>query len=103
LKPLIPNDERYTRTFDKLELLMALGYAGQAKRDEDSFWVPLGAFCYRRDNCSRIVNEIEESIARDKEKSVYQLSGMLGATPDASLQILSLFSAFTKKVGGRFW
>jgi hypothetical protein len=102
LKSMIPNNERYTLTFDKLELLLALGFAKHENEAQESYWVPMGAFGYRRDNRERILKEIEGSISRDGEKSEYLLSGILGDTTEACLKELALLSDFVKKAG-RSW
>lgn len=60
------NEDRYTFVFDKLEMLMALGYAHHAKGTKEQYWTLPGAFGYRHQNRDRVLQEIEESIARLK-------------------------------------
>lgn len=103
LKHLIQNGERYTLIFDKLELLMALSFSFHAKRAGDNFWVPLGAFGYRKDNCYRIITEIEECISKDGDNSVYVTSGIFGQSVDACIAILNDFKEFVAKVGRQWW
>jgi len=50
---VFPSESRYTYAFDKLELLMALSYAFRAKRDNNWYWAPPGAYGYRHDNRQR--------------------------------------------------
>lgn len=69
VKRLIPNDSRYTLVFDKLEILMALGYADHAKRTKDRYWAPPGAYGYRRENRTRVMQEIQDSISSMGDQS----------------------------------
>jgi hypothetical protein len=100
LKSLMPNDSRYTQTFDKLEVLMALGYAHHAT---GSYWIPVGAFGYRRDNYNRILKEIEESISKDGDQSLYVCCGIFGDSAERCAQALVPFMEFMKEVSKRWW
>lgn len=93
-KRLIPTDDRYTYLFDKLEMLMALGYACHSKRTKDWYWAPPGAFGYRHENRDRFMLEIEESISRDKEESAYVRSGIFGDTAAACAESLGKLREF---------
>ncbi len=103
LMHLIPNAGRYTLIFDKLEVLIALGFAYHDKRPADNYWVPLGAFGYRRDNCYRVIAEIEESIAKDGDQSAYVTSGIFGNSASSCKEALVPFQEFMKQVGARWW
>ncbi|MGQ0511715.1 MAG: SIR2 family protein [Betaproteobacteria bacterium] len=100
---LIPNDDRYTYVFDKLEMLMALGYAHHAKRTKDWYWVPPGAYGYRSQNSDRFLQEMDESISREKERSPYVQSGIFGSSPQTCAEALALFRDFVAKVGRLWW
>ena len=100
---LIPNDDRYTYVFDKLEMLMALGYAHHAKRTKDWYWAPPGAFGYRGQNRDRFLQEIDESISREKEQSLYVQSGIFGDSAEACAKALAAFREFMAKVGREWW
>lgn len=103
MKRLIPNDDRYTYLFDKLEMLMALGYAQHAKRTKDWYWAPPGAFGYRGQNRDRFLQEMDESISRERERSIYVQSGIFGDTAEVCTQALTAFREFVAKIGGRWW
>ena len=75
---IIPDENRYTLVFDKLEILMALNFAHKAKGPEGSGRPPPGTFGYRRDNRSRIFQEIEESLLSKRAESPYVKSGIFG-------------------------
>ena len=87
------NTEIYTRAFDKLEILIALNFAHfpPAEMLSAKNFVLRGAFGYRQDNRERIINEIEQSIARDGELSPYVSSGIFGGSPDACVSVLDTF------------
>jgi hypothetical protein len=102
-KRLIPSDERYTYVFDKLEMLVALGYAHHAKRTKDRYWAPPGAYGYRGQNRDRFLREIEDSIAREKEQSFYVASGIFGDSAEACTQALAAFREFLTQLGRQWW
>lgn len=97
-KRLIPSDDRYTYVFDKLEMLMALGYAHHAKRTKDWYWAPTGAFGYRCQNRERFLQEMDESISSEKERSLYVQSGIFGESPEVCTAALAAFREFIAKV-----
>lgn len=102
LKNLIPNETRYELTFDKLEVLMALGCAFHDKRAGDNFWAPPGAFGYRKENCHRIIAEIEESVTKDGDKSIFVTSEIFGLSSNACTNTLNDFKGFIAKVGSQW-
>ena len=103
LMHLIPNAGRYTIMFDKLEVLMAIGFAYHDKRAGDGYWVPLGAFGYRRENCNRVIAEIEESITKDGDQSAYVTSGIFGDSASSCKAALVTFQEFMKQVKSSRW
>ena len=62
LERIIPSDDSYSLIFDKLEILMALGY--ERHRHYDWNWAPVGAFIYRHSNREHIMGEIKESLSK---------------------------------------
>jgi hypothetical protein len=98
-KRLIPNEDRYTFVFDKLELLMALSYVYHAKRNKERYWAPMGSFGYRYQNRDRFLKEIEESIARLKGESTFVKCAIFGETAEACSQGLANFKDFLMRVG----
>lgn len=93
-KRLIPNEDRYTLVFDKLEVLMALGYAHHTK----GTWAPPSAFGYRHQNRDRVLQEIEKSIARLKSQSPFVKCGIFGETAETCTEGLAAFKEFVSKV-----
>jgi hypothetical protein len=89
--------------FDKLEILIALGYAHQAKRTEGRYWAPLGAFGYRRENFAHIRQDIDKSISRLEDQSPYVQSGIFGETAEDCTQALATFDDFMKEVARQWW
>ena len=77
---IIPDDNRYTLVFDKLEILMTLCYAH--KDPSERYWVPPGAFAYRPDNSPRIMQEIEESLSTMQDESPFVTCGIFGETAE---------------------
>lgn len=95
-KRLIPNESRYTLVFDKLEILMALGYACHAKRANDRYWAPPGAYGYRSDNRARVLQEIRDTVSSMGDQSPFVISGIFGDSADACDHALSAFSEFVQ-------
>ena len=102
-KRLIPNDDRYTLVFDKLEILIALAYAYHAKRTKDWYWAPLGAFGYRSDNRERILQEIEQSIASKGDQSDYVACSIFGKSAAACTEALNAFRKFVAEASRSWW
>ena len=99
LKQLIPNDEKYSLIFDKLEILIALGfgYLNELPR----YWVPPGAFFYRWGNKQRILAEIRESISQSKDGSPFVRCGIFGETAEECLQSLEHLESFVSVWTGK--
>ena len=92
LKQLIPDDENYSFIFDKLEILIALGFGYRNKHQE--YWVPLGAFYHRKENEECILAEITESVSQKQDRSPFVQCGIFGETPGECLQSLQHFKSF---------
>ena len=97
LKPLIPDDNKYDRTFDKLEILIALGF-GTLHSPFPTYWVPQGAFIYRSQNRERIIAEFAESISNSGADSPFVQCGILGDTLEECLKSLEDFQTFIAEV-----
>lgn len=96
-EPVVPDDERYTRVFDKLEILIALGCA---HRDSDErYWAPLGAFGYRSSSRDRVFKEVRESLKNRQDDSPYVTSGIFGATAEECKQGLTKLKEFVHELG----
>ena len=79
---VIPDDTRYTFVFDKLEVLVALGYLDRL----DDCFPPIGAFGYREDNRKRIIREIQESLSAREDDSPFVKCGVFGNTAEVCTQ-----------------
>ena len=97
LKSLIPDDNRYDLTFDKLEILIALGFGaldGKSRRP----WFPMGAFFYRWENRERIIAEFTNSISESGGDSAFVRCGIFGDNPEDCLKALQDLEGFTSAV-----
>ena len=90
LKPLIPDDDKYDLTFDKLEILIALGF-GPVADPLYKNWFPPGAFIYRSQNRERIITEFVESIWNSGVDSPFVQCRIFGDTPEECLKSLEDF------------
>ena len=77
---IIPSDDSYSLVFDKLEILMALGYERHRRHDWDR--PPVGAFIYRHSNREHIIREIKESLSKMQNESAFVTSDLFGDTED---------------------
>ena len=94
-KQLIPSDQRYSLTFDRLEILIALGYTHLHRRKD---WFPFGAFVQRISNTNLILREIKESISNSGSRSPYVASGIFGESPEECLELRAGLIDFVPKV-----
>ena len=86
--------QQYDLTFDMLEILIALSYAYHERRPEGWYWVPLGAYEYRRQNRTRILEGMEGSLATLQDGSPYVKSGIFGESATECLQKIDDFKRF---------
>ena len=101
LHSLIPDDSKYEFIFDKLEVLIALGFNSIENAPWD-YWGPPGAFIYRRPNRQRIIADIHKSISSTGLESPLVQCGILGETPEDCLAALRDFEDFAAKVAREF-
>ena len=100
---IIPDKNRYTLVFDKLEILMALSYAHHKRnwsfdmQSSDLYWVPPGAFVYRFKNRNSILQEIRESLSTKQDESPFVTCGISGETAEACEQGLAALEQFISK------
>ena len=92
-KRILSNDGQYTRAFDKLEILIALG-AGHTRTFTGRYWAPPGAFGYRYQTREVIFREIQESLATMQLKSPFVSSGIFGDTAEDCEQNLCALKEF---------
>ena len=97
---IIPDNDRYTLVFDKLEILMALSDAHhEADRSSERYWAPPGAFVYRSANCNSILREMEESLSAEENASPFVRSGGFGETAEDCKQGLAALKNFVSRLG----
>ena len=89
LKNVMQDDSRYTLTFDKFELLMALKWTHVASYSNDG--VLPSAFLYRSNNRRAILLEMEQSISEQQGGSPYVTCGILGGSPSECLDSIEKF------------
>lgn len=94
---IMPDADRYTLLFDKLEILMTLNFAHHEFED----WRELlpGAFVNRRKNRNLILQEIRESLAAMGNESPFVTSNIFGSTVECCLQKLTTLEKFNPALG----
>ena len=95
---LIPNDTHFMYVFDKLEILLALSFGKNSDRDPSWHWIPPGPFGYRHSNRTKILGEIENSLANKKETSPFVTASLFGETEEACRKQIELFKTFVQKL-----
>ena len=101
---LIADESRYSYAFDKLEILVSLGYQHLNKSRKD--WFPMGAFIYRHENGKRVLAEISASISDLGHDSPFVESGIFGSSPEECSALLERFETRVREVSGGmglFW
>ena len=94
-KRLIPDDDRYTLDFDKLEILIAFGFAHYSS--EESL-MPLGAFGYRHMNRTRVLQEIQQSLSAEGNDSPFVISGTVGQSVEDGHRNLEALKQFATRL-----
>ena len=74
---VLRDDTRFTRTFDELEILIAVA-AGRVQEWIGYYTVPVCSCSWRGRGYSRIMEVIRDSVERDKAESAYVRSGIFG-------------------------
>lgn len=85
---LIPNDDRYSLIFDKLEILMALNCKYSCG------WYSVGRFAYQFQNTKNFFQEIKESISWLQDKSPFVQCGIFGKSAQECNQRLDELKQF---------
>ncbi|UFS56842.1 SIR2 family protein [Comamonadaceae bacterium M7527] len=99
-RSLIPSEFKLTDAFDKLEVLMALGFAHHAKRPEGHpYLVPPGCYGYRRDSLDRIVKEMKSSIESLGDNSPYVRSGIFGHSAKECIAAVNALTDWVPELG----
>ena len=98
MKNIIPDDNKYTRIFDTLEILMALAFTYTYRNTDTASrpaFPPPGAFGYRygfQEN--PILAEITESISEQGDDSPFVTCGIFGQTADDCIGGIETLKAF---------
>lgn len=96
VRHLIPNDEKYTLIFDKLEILIALSYVFQRQQGVP---VGVGAFVVRDENRERTLQEIKNSLSEYKETSKFVKSGIFGKTVEDCSRSVDIVEKYIRSLG----
>ncbi len=96
---IIPDNDRYTLVFDKLEMLMALSYAHHRGEWQEWYWAPPGAFGYRDENRTRIMQEIEKSLSTMQDESPFVTSRIFGETAEECKKGVEGLKEFVPELG----
>ena len=96
LRQVIRDDSRYAYTFDKLEMLISMGY--HYKNRSWSDWFPLGGFVLRSSNRQSIIAELKESIERFGSESPFVSTGIFGVTSEECVELIRYFEEYIGKM-----
>ena len=97
---IIPDNNRYTLIFDKLEILVSLNFMYQ--NSPNPHWAPPGAFGYRYQNTERIFQKINQSLSTEQNESLFVTCGLFGNTAQVCLQNLAILGQFIQRWGWVF-
>ena len=96
---LITSESRFSYSFDRLEVLMALSFAHHSKRAEGwGYWAPPGCYGYRRDSLDRTLKEMQSSIENLGDKSPYVKSGIFGDSAEQCIAGINAFVAWVREL-----
>ena len=94
---IIPNDSLYTLLFDKLDILIALSYAYHENDHQELFWARVAAPKHRP--VAHVFQEIEESIFRLEQESVFVKSRIFGGTVAECSELIRKLKEFMSRAG----
>ena len=95
---ILHDGKQYILVFDQLEILMALSFAYQKNIWSESYKTPLGAFGYRRTNCDRFIQVIEESLVKEQGESLFVKCEIFGETVEECKRGITVFKQFISKI-----
>lgn len=98
-RSLITSESRFSYSFDRLEVLMALSFAHHSKRAEGwGYWAPPGCYGYRWDSLNRTLKEMQSSIESLGDKSPYVRSGIFGHSAEQCTAGINAFVAWVREL-----
>jgi len=107
LKPLakgvIAEETEFAKTFDKLEVLIALAYRRRVEAMFVANWVPLGRFGYLHETREQVLAEIQDSLGKFGDDSPFIKCDLLGSTTFEAEQVLTAFRQFMIQVSQRWY
>ena len=92
--------DRYDRDFDRLELLIALNHAHYVNKENTRDFLPAGRFgySYRVKERKRILDEINDSLSTQMDKSPYVKCQVFGKTSAECIDSLDILNGFLSKL-----
>ena len=85
-------------TFDRLEILIALGAGSRKEENWLGYWAPPGCFGYRHQNRERILSEIRSSLDGNGNGSAYVKSRIFGTTAEQCKSEIEKLTDFLSKL-----
>jgi hypothetical protein len=93
--------EDFDLHFDQFEVLLALSIGTHELGESGRYWVPPGAWGWRRDNCQQVLAKIRSSLSKLGAESPYVTTGLVGKDVAAADQNLTNFEEFKGNL--RWW
>ena len=101
-RDIIPSESQFTLSYTKLEILLALGFAHHGATTLGD-WVPPGRYFRLRDHRTRILQEIQESLATMRNDSPFVKCRIFGDTVDACSERIDKLVAFLDSIPRFRW
>ena len=95
-RQLLIQEDEYSYTFDKLEILISLNMSQYRQAPMGRF--PIGCFLYRHQNRERVVHEIRQSLESDRDRSPFVVNDLFGSDTTECLSLLREFEVFVARV-----
>lgn len=92
LRNSVDGEADFNLLFDEFEVLLSLSLGAQ--QGQNHFWVPPGAFGWRRDNRELVLQKIRDSIVSQAERSPYLEKGLAGGDATAAEANIAAFENF---------
>jgi hypothetical protein len=98
-KPLLPDQHRFERVFDRFEYLLALTFLGQKSGEAVTGYAPVGRFSWRQRNSSTLAKDIEAEAKKEGAEWLLLRLGLFGGSLDEFLRLKAGFDQFSHRLG----
>ncbi|RYD85970.1 MAG: hypothetical protein EOP84_00610 [Verrucomicrobiaceae bacterium] len=102
LKRFFDNDKDFHLHFDEFEVFLALNIGAELRNAENHFWVPPGAYGWRRENTDAVLKKLRASMTTSGGDSPYVATNLIGNDVKTAEATIIGFENFISRLGWRW-